>query len=294
MASAAGTVTLIGCGGGTATTSTNSGSATPAPAGSGATDGVANLTFEPGKLTVATGDPAWEPWVKNDDPASGEGFEAAIIYALAAQMGFAEEDVVWVRTTFDEAYAPGDKEWDLNIQQVSITEERKQAVDFSPAYYRPTQSIIALADGPYANATSVSDFADATIAVMNGTTAVDFVADILFGGDQSKLDILNNNSDAAADVTAGQADALVTDTPQCVYMVESGQVEGGKVVGQIPGTEDPAGLGIVLPLDSPVTPYVTEAMNALLEDGTVEGLIQEWLTDYVSVPELSAPEKANA
>lgn len=264
---------LAGCGG----SADNSGS-------EAASDDVKQLTFEPGKLTVATGNPAWEPWVMNDDPESGEGFEAAVIYALAEKMGFAKEDVVWVRTTFDEAFAPGEHDWDLNIQQVSINEDRKKAIDFSPAYFRPTQSLIVKADSKYADAKACADFADAAIAVMMGTTAIDYVKDIL-GVDP---EIFNDNSDAAKAVDSGQADALVTDTPQCVYMVESEQVANGKVVGQIPGTEDPEGLGITLAKDSALTPFVTDAMNAILDDGTVDGLIDTWLKAYTSdIPTLT-------
>ena len=275
-----GTVALAGCGG-------SSGDAA-APADDAAASDVKELTFEPGKLTVATGNPAWEPWVMNDDPESGEGFEAAVIYALAEQMGFAKEDVVWTRTEFDEAFAPGDHDWDLNIQQVSINEDRKKAIDFSPAYFRPTQSIIVKKDSKFANATTCADFADAVFAVMMGTTAIDYVKDIIKGGSDEGIDIFNNNSDAVAAVDNGQADALVTDTPQCVYMVESEQLSNGTVVGQIPGTEDPDGLGITLAKDSPLTPFVTEAMNAILSDGTVDGLIEQWLAAYTTdIPTLA-------
>lgn len=263
---------------------------------SGASDGgaaeasgdVKDLTFEPGKLTVATGNPAWEPWVMNDDPESGEGFEAAVIYALAEKMGFAKEEVVWTRTEFDEACAPGDHEWDLNIQQVSINEDRKKAVDFSPAYFRPTQSVIVKKDSKFAGATACADLKDAVFAVMMGTTAIDYVKDIIKGGSDEGIDIFNNNSDAVAAVDNGQADALVTDTPQCVYMVESEQLANGVVVGQIPGTEDPDGLGITLVKDSPLTPFVTDAMNAILDDGTVDGLIDTWLKAYTTdIPTLT-------
>lgn len=275
---ALGTAALAGCGG------SSDGAATD----EGAADDVKQLTFEPGKLTVATGNPAWEPWVMNDDPESGEGFEAALIYALAEQMGFAKEDVVWVRTEFDEAFAPGDHEWDMNIQQVSINEDRKKAIDFSPAYFRPTQSIIVKKDSKYAEATTCADFADAVFAVMMGTTAPDYVKDIIKGGSDEGIDIFNNNSDAVAAVDNGQADALVTDTPQCVYMVESEQLSNGTVVGQIPGTEDPDGLGITLAKDSALTPFVTDAMNAILSDGTVDGLIKQWLASYTTdIPTLA-------
>ena len=272
------TAGLVGCGG------SSEGEAPAADA-----DGdVKQLTAEPGKLTVATGNPAWEPWVMNDDPESGEGFEAALIYALAEKMGFAKEDVVWVRTDFGEAFAPGAHDWDMNIQQVSINEDRKKAVDFSPAYFRPTQSVIVKKDSPFASATSCADLKDAVFAVMMGTTAIDYVKDIIKGGSEDGVDIFNNNSDAVAAVDNGQADALVTDTPQCVYMVESEQLKDGVVVGQIPGTEDPDGLGITLAKDSPLTGFVTDAMNAILADGTVDGLIDKWLTAYTTdIPTLA-------
>lgn len=285
------TTGLAACGGGASSAASTADSAasaadaaTSSASADAAADGVKALTFTPGMLTVATGDPAWEPWVMNDDPASGEGFEAAVIYALAEQMGFAKSEVAWVRTTFDEAYAPGTHDWDLNIQQVSINDDRKKAIDFSPAYFRPTQSIIVKKDSKFATAKSVKDFADAAVAVMVGSTAVDYVKDIM----GVEPEVFNTNSDAAAAVSAGQADALVTDTPQCVYMVESEQVADGVVAGQIPDTEDPEGLGITLAKDSPLTPYVTEAMNAILADGTVDGLISKWLAAYTTdIPTLT-------
>ena len=110
-------------------------------------------TITPGKLTIATGEPAYEPWVIGDAPESGEGFEAAIAYAVAAELGFAAEDVVWVRSTFDSAIAPGPKDWDFNLQQFSITEERKAAVDFSSAYYTTSQAIITVEGSAAATAT---------------------------------------------------------------------------------------------------------------------------------------------
>ena len=277
-----GTVALAGCGG------SSGDAAAPADDAAATETDVKELTFEPGKLTVATGNPAWEPWVMNDAPESGEGFEAAVIYALAEQMGFAKEDVVWTRTEFDEAFAPGDHDWDLNIQQVSINEDRKKAIDFSPAYFRPTQSIIVKKDSKFASATTCADFKDAVFAVMMGTTAPDYVKEIIKDGSDEGIDIFNNNSDAVAAVDNGQADCLVTDTPQCVYMVESEQLANGLVLGQIPGTEDPDGLGITLVKDSALTPYVTDAMNAILDDGTVQGLIDTWLKAYTTdIPTLA-------
>ncbi len=126
-------------------------------------------TVTPGKLTIATGDPAYEPWVLNDDPESGEGYEAAVAYAVAEQLGFDADDVVWTRTTFDAAIAPGPKDWDMNIQQFGITDERKQAVDFSSGYYKDTRAVIVKKDGKFANATSLADLKDAVVGATVGT-----------------------------------------------------------------------------------------------------------------------------
>ncbi|MET0725914.1 MAG: transporter substrate-binding domain-containing protein, partial [Leifsonia sp.] len=110
-----------------------------------------------GKLTIATAEPAYYPWVIDDAPESGDGFEAAVAYAVAGQLGFTDSDVEWVRTTFDEAIAPGPKTFDFNLQQFSITDERKQAVDFSSPYYETTQTVITIDSSPAAGATSIAD-----------------------------------------------------------------------------------------------------------------------------------------
>ena len=244
--------------------------------------GVAKLTVEPGKLTIATGEPAYEPWVLGDEPESGKGFEAALAYELAKRMGFAEEDVVWTRTTFEEAFAPGVHDWDLNMQQVSINEDRKKAVDFSPGYFHPTQAVVVLADGDYARTTSLADLKDATIAVQVGSTAFDYVKDLIKGGSEDGIEPFNDNADAAQAVSNGQADAIVTDTPDAVVMASFGQIDNGVVVGQIEGTEDEFGLGVTLAKDSELTPYVTDAMNALIDDGTLEKLTDAWLAEYTT------------
>lgn len=120
-------------------------------------DDITQQTYKPGKLTIATGQPAYEPWVMNDKPESGEGYEAAVAYAVADKLGFKKSDVVWTRTAFDTAIAPGAKDWDFNIQQFGITDERKKAVDFSSSYYNDSQSVVVKKDSKFANATKVSD-----------------------------------------------------------------------------------------------------------------------------------------
>ena len=128
-----------------------------------------------GKLTIGTGEPAYYPWVIDDAPESGEGFEAAIAYAVAEQLGFDKDDVVWVRTTFDEAIAPGPKDFDFNLQQFSITEERAESVDFSSPYYETTQVVITTETSAAAGAETIADLKPLLIGAQVGTTSFDAI-----------------------------------------------------------------------------------------------------------------------
>ena len=261
----------------TACGASNSGSSDTASANADSSD-ITQQTVTPGKLTIATGDPAYEPWVMNDKPESGEGFEAALAYDVADKLGFDKADVVWTRTTFDSAIAPGPKDWDLNIQQFGITDERKQAVDFSSGYYKDTQSVVVKKNGKFASAKSLADLKDAVIGVMVGTQAYTIVKDKI------KDDIQTFNDDAALAqaLDAGQIDALVTNTVESVYMVQSEQVKDAKVLGRIAGSEDKDGLGIVLPKDSKLTAAVTKAVDDLESDGTLKQLQDKWLAEYTT------------
>lgn len=241
-------------------------------------------TVTPGKLTIATGDPAYEPWVLNDDPESGEGYEAAVAYAVAEQLDFDADDVVWTRTTFDAAIAPGPKDWDMNIQQFGITDERKQAVDFSSGYYKDTRAVIVKKDGKFADATSLADLKDAVIGATVGTQGYTYAKEKI----NDNVQTFNDDASLAQALDAGQIDALVADTTVCVYMVQSGQVADGVVIGRIAGSEDKDGMGIVLPKDSPLTEATTKAVDDLEADGTLQKLQDQWLAEYTSdLPELA-------
>nr|WP_278749813.1 ABC transporter substrate-binding protein [Bifidobacterium catenulatum] len=235
-------------------------------------------TVTTNKLTVATGEPAYEPWVIDNKPESGKGYESALVYAIADKLGYSKNQVEWRRTTFDAAIAPGTKDWDLNIQQFSITDQRKKAVGFSPSYYNPTQSIVVRGDSKYASATSLSDFKGATIGAMVGTTSYDYAKQKL----STNVQTFNDNATLAQALDADQIDALVMDTPAAVNVATSSQVKNGKVVGQIPGSEDKQGMGIVLPKDSPLTSKVSKALNELKQDGTLRQLQNTWLKAYTT------------
>lgn len=256
---------------------------TPAPSSSAAPTADSGLqTVTPGKLTIATGEPAYEPWVVGDAPESGEGFEAAIAYAVAEELGFAAEDVVWVRTTFDAAIAPGPKDWDFNIQQFSITEERAEFVDFSSPYYVTSQAILTTEGSAFADADSLEDLAGATIGVMAGTTSYTQAAAV-FG--ESALQVFNNNDDVVLALSSDQVDAIVTDLPSA-FFISAVQLDAGVIIGQLEGTGEGDAFGLVLPKGSLLTAAVTAAVDALREAGKLAEIEQQWLSDAVDVPVL--------
>ena len=247
--------------------------------GSGA-DAAAVGPVTEGKLTVATGEPAYGPWVEDDDPTSGKGYEAAVAYAVADKLGYDDSDVVWVRTTFDEAIAPGPKTFDLNLQQFSITDQRKKAVDFSPAYYKTRQAVVTLPGTAAADATSIADLKGLAIGAQSGTTSFTAAENAI--DPEGGVQAYNSNDDAKAALEAGQVDAIVLDVPTATYFAE-----GGVVLGQLPATDGASDqLGIVLPLGSSLTADVTKAVDDLRADGTLAELQQQWLADY-DVKELS-------
>jgi len=240
-------------------------------------------TITAGKLTIGTGLPAYEPWVVGDAPESGEGFEAAVAYAVAEKLGFAPEDVVWVRTTFDEAIQPGVKNFDFNLQQYSITDERKASVDFSSPYYETTQTVITVKGSKADGATSIADLKDLVIGAATGTTSFTAIEEII--QPTAGASAFNSNDDAKAALAAGQIDALVVDLPTALYLTAV-EIDGGTIVGQISGAASGDQFGLVLDKDSPLTAAVTAAVDALREDGTLAALETEWLADYAGAPVL--------
>jgi polar amino acid transport system substrate-binding protein len=241
-------------------------------------DTAALPTLTPGKLTIGTGEPAWEPWVLDDAPESGEGFEAALAYAVAERLGFAKEDVAWVRAQFEEAIQPGPKGFDFNLQQYSVTEERKVAVDFSTVYYKEPLAVVVKADGPFASAASVADLKEAVFGAASGDIAVTFTRDNI--NPTKQVQVFNDLAAVAQALNAGQIDAMVAGVTTADYLTYD-QVENGIVVGILAGSEDVTdGLALVLDKDSPLTAAVSEAVDSLLADGTIDALKALWLGQY--------------
>ena len=253
---------------------------------------------EEGTLTVATGEPVFEPWMVDDDPANGEGYESALVYALAEELGFAEDDVAWVRTGFDEAIAPGDKPYDFNIQQYSITPERDEVVDFSEGYYQVEQALVAAADSPVSDATSVAELRSARLGAAIGTTSLDYAEEVI--QPEQQVQVFDDNAAAKAAFDAGQVDGLVFDLPTAYY-VTAVEIPDAAIVGVLPragaagaseatGSEAAEGaeeLGMLFEEGSELVPCVNEALAALTAAGTLAELEEQWLSQAGEIPTLT-------
>jgi polar amino acid transport system substrate-binding protein len=238
-----------------------------------------------GKLTIGTDKPAYEPWFKDDDPTNGEGFESAVAYAVAEELGFTRQEVAWTVAPFNTVIQPGKKKFDFDINQVSITEERKRAVDFSSGYYVVSQAVIALKDSPIAGATSVGQLKGAKLGAAVGTTSYKAITDQVKPSVQPA--VFDNNDVAKAALRNGQLDGLVLDLPTAFY-VTAAEIEDAKIVGQFPATgPDPEQFGLVLEKGSPLTACVSKAVDALRGNGTLKSLQDRWLSASVGAPVLS-------
>ena len=252
-------------------------SSTPAP--SKAAAAAPDLkTLTSGKFTVATGQPSYSPWVIGDKPESGKGFEAAVAYAVAAKLGYAKSDVVWVRTTFDAAIAPGPKSFDVNLQQFSVTAARKKAVDFSSPYYTTTQALVTTKSSPAASVTTLAGLKALKIGVAVGTTSYTVVSQ-----DVGTPQVYNSNDDAVQALKSGQIDALAVDLPTAFYLADA-EVKNGLVTGQFAETTGGDQFAFVLPKDSALTKPVSDAVDAITKDGQLAAITKKWLSTTVNVP----------
>lgn len=239
-------------------------------------------TLTPGTLTIATGEPAYEPWVLNDKPEAGEGFEAAVAYAVAKQLGYENSAVKWVRTTFDSAITPGEKTFDFNIQQYSITDERKAVVDFSSAYYFSNQAIVSSKASKIAGVTTIAGLKGAKLGAAVGSTSLDTI-EMQLG---LKPQVFNDNAAAVAALKNGQIDGLVVDLPTAFYL-SAAEVTDGIIVGQIENRDsNDQGAGLLLAKDSPLTACVTGAVDAITSSGELKAIQDKWLTVGAGAPVL--------
>ncbi|MCP4416064.1 MAG: amino acid ABC transporter substrate-binding protein [Chloroflexi bacterium] len=244
---------------------------------------VENLVLhEAGKLTVATGEPVFPPWMMDDDPANGEGFESAVVYALASEMGFAAEDVQWVRTAFDEAISPVEKSYDFNIQQYSITEEREEIVDFSIPYYSVQKSLVALEGSPAASAKTFADLEGIKFGATVGTTDLEYIEQVIGATDVA---VYNNEVDVVSAMVAGQIDATVIGLPTAFFMTAV-QLDNGVIAGVLPSDSD-EGFGMLFTDGSELVSCVNQSLQTLTDNGTLDSLVEEWLQGGGDIPTIT-------
>lgn len=272
------TLALGACGSDDDETSGGSAATTPAAA----TCETASLELKTaGKLTVATDSPAYPPYFADDDPTNGKGFESAVAYAIADELGIAKADVQWKVVPFNASYAPGPKEFDFDVNQISISPARAKRVDFSSPYYVASQAVV-VPEGSDLAPTSLADLKDAKIGVQIGTTSLDAVEQTIAPSQQTQ--VYNDSNDVVTALKQARVDAVVVDLPTAFY-ITAAQVEGSKIVGQFeaPGGDE---WGALLEKDSPLTECVSGAIDSLRDSGELERITQRWMGEAAGAPKL--------
>jgi polar amino acid transport system substrate-binding protein len=273
------TAGLAACG---TSTSTSSGPASPGASTAAATCSQAALQkmlYQPGVLTVATDNPVYPPWFVANKPANGKGYESAVAYAIATQLGFSKSQVKWVVEPFNNSYAPGPKKFDFDINEVSVTPQRAQAVTFSDSYYDVQQALVALKGTPIVTKHAPADLKGYVFGDQVGTTSLAFITSQIQPTAQPK--VFNTLNDVKQALQTHQIAALVTDTPTAQFM-SSSEIKNSVMVGQFPSTGEHYGL--LFSKGNPLVSCVNKALAALKANGTLQSLQQQYLQIYLSVP----------
>ena len=247
-----------------------------------------------GTLTIGTDNPAFPPWFEGgtpsgseweiNDPSTGEGFESAVAYAVAGELGFADDEVEWVVVPFNNSFRPGPKDFDFDINQISVTDERDRAVDFSDSYYEVNQALVALADTPITEASSAGDLAQYQLGAQVGTTSLAYIQDNIQPDAEPR--VYDTSNDVVAALNGSQIDGIVVDLPTAFFLVGAEEVKNGTVVGQFPSTGGQEHFGMLFEEGNPLRDCVNEALATLTEDGTLEEIQQQWLSENTSAPVL--------
>jgi polar amino acid transport system substrate-binding protein len=281
-------VLVAGCGGGSDNTSSG-GTETAAGGATGEGGETASScptgeleTASDGVLTIATDKPAYPPYFEDDEPTNGEGFESAVGYAIANQLGYPKAKVKWTVEPFDSSYAPGPKNFDFDLNEISITPAREKAVDFSTPYYKANQAVVALDGSDATKAKTLADLKDTKIGVQINTTSLSAVEEEI--EPSSQPEVFNNSNDVVTALKNGQVEAVVVDLPTALYLTAA-QVENATVVGQF-GKASGEEWGALLSRESALTGCVSEAVEALETSGELKQLTQRWMSQAADAPEL--------
>lgn len=289
LVAAAAAVALAGCSSPKSDTAAGSSGASSGTSASGATQASGSCspaslaTTTKGNLTIATDTPAYEPWFVDNKPSNGKGFESAVGYAIASQLGYSKDKVTWVTEPFNNAITPGKKNFDFDLNEVSISADRAKAVDFSSGYYDVVQAVITTKGSKIDGKTSIASLKDAKLGAQVGSTSYDAIVNQIKPSQTPA--VFDTNAAAAQALKNHQIDGLVVDLPTAFYMT-SAQLTDGVIVGQLPVAGKPEQFGALLTKGSPLTSCVTKAVDALRANGELTKLADEWLAKK-GAPKLS-------
>jgi polar amino acid transport system substrate-binding protein len=258
--------------------------AAPTPSGSALDCSLANLALRtPGTLTIGTDQPAYPPYFEDNDPTNGNGFESAVAYALATNLGFTADQVTWVTVPFNKSYAPGSKDFDFDINQISITPKRAEAVDFSDGYYAVQQAVIAVDGTPAASATSITDLQALKLGAQVGTTSLSYIQDVVRPNEDPS--VFDDTSAATQALKNGAVDAVVVDLPTAFY-ITAVELDNGVIVGAFPAEQGGEQFGLLFEKGSALVPCVNQALAQLTAQGTLQDITDQWLGGEAGVPAL--------
>lgn len=253
-----------------------------ATASNAATTGSLN-TLNKGFLTIGTDDPAYTPWFDSNKPANGKGFESAVAYAVAKQLGYPASKVRWVKAPFNTVIQPGKKSFDFDINEVSITPERAKAVDFSTGYYDVAQALITTTKSKIAKAKTIADLANAKLGAAVGTTSYTTITGVI--KPKAKPAVFDTNDIATQALINGQIDGLVTDLPTAFYIANA-SLKNGLIVGQFAAKAGSEQFGLVLSKGSALTKSLSAGVDALRANGTLKKIAAKWLANTAGAPVL--------
>ena len=268
---------LAACGSSSGTGASSSASASASSSCSNAS--IQGDLYQKGSLTVGTDKPVYPPWFENNNPANGKGYESAVAYAVATQLGFKNAQVKWVYEPFNNSYAPGPKKFDFDINEISVTPQRAQAVTFSSSYYDVQQSLVALKGTAIVTKHSPADLKGYVFGDQVGTTSLAFINGEIQPTQQPR--VYQTLNDVKQALKTHQIAALVTDTPTAQF-ISSSEISGSVMVGQFPSTGEHYGL--LLSKGNPLVTCVDKALATLTSNGTLKTLQTKYLQAYLSVP----------
>ncbi len=248
---------------------------------------------EDGALTIGTDNPAYPPWFgggelkgsswKINDPTTGKGFESAVAYAVAARLGFAKNEVKWVYTPFNRAFAPGPKKFDFDINQISFTQDRARVVTFSAPYYRVNQSVVVLKGTKIANVKSTRGLKTYKLGAQLGTTSYSYIVNHI--KPKQRPAVFPKNDAAVQALKNKQIDGLVVDLPTAFY-VTAAQVPNSKVLGQFRSQPGGEYFGMVFQKGNSLAGCINKALAAMTKTGQLAKIQQQWLAKATGAPVL--------